>query len=248
MKIGARAYEIEDIKFLGKSGFDFAEIDLKNPDLVQAQLPDLTRLKKEYGISYLAHGPNEPSPFDADEIDRIMTPVLSRLFELAGKLDITVYTQHLWLDQRFIEEKTISRKLALLDKWIEAADGNGIRLCIENLSELPDHFSLAFNRIPGLSMTLDVGHGELLSPVNTAYGFIRRFSHRIRHVHVHDNFGGNDVKADRHLPIGEGRVDFDRILADLIKSGYTGTFSLELKGAHVLSGRRELEKIFEKHL
>ena len=77
MKIGARAYAMEDVGFLGESGFDFAEIDWKDPDLVQAQLAEFKELKKTYGLFYLAHGPNEPNPFDADEIDRKITPAPS---------------------------------------------------------------------------------------------------------------------------------------------------------------------------
>ena len=38
MQFGARAYSLEDIKFLAEAGFDFAEIDWKEYTLVTAEL------------------------------------------------------------------------------------------------------------------------------------------------------------------------------------------------------------------
>jgi sugar phosphate isomerase/epimerase len=244
MKIGARAYTLEDIHFLGKSGFDFAEIDWKDPDDVIPRLPELLRLKEKYGITYLAHGPNEPTPFDADEIHEKMTPKLDRLMDLAPELEITLYTQHLWMDPRFVNRKTIDRKLALLKIWTENASGNGITFCIENLSEQANHFSAALNGISGLFMTLDLGHGELLAEENTSFDFISRYPHRIGHVHLHDNHGGTDVKDDLHLPLGEGKIDFKTILTQLRLTGYGKGLSLELKKPHVEQGRKMIEKLW----
>jgi len=53
-------------------------------------------------------------------------------------------------------------------------------------------------------MTLDLGHGELLCEENRSLGFIEKFPERIKHVHLHDNRGGNSPTDDLHLPPGEG--------------------------------------------
>ena len=241
MKIGARAYTIDDIRFLGEAGFNFAEIDWKDPDKIIDLLPKLTQLKATYGIAYLAHGPNEPTPFDADEIHEKMTPTLNRLMDLAPALDITLHTQHLWMDSRFINSETRQRKRELLKIWTEKATSKGINLCIENLSEKVDDFAPAFDAIPDLFMTLDLGHGELLTDNNTSFDFISQYPHRIRHVHLHDNHGGNSVKDDLHLPIGEGKINFETILANLRLSGYDNGLSLELKQPHVKAGRKKIQ-------
>jgi len=98
-------------------------------------------------------------------------------------------------------------------------------LCIENLSEHADHFAPAFRRLPELCMTLDLGHGEILSRPNASFGFITHFPERMRHVHLHDNHGGSEVRDDLHLPVGAGCVDFTGILRELRTVGYDGGFS-----------------------
>jgi sugar phosphate isomerase/epimerase len=244
MKIGARAYTTDDIRFLGEAGFDFAEIDWKDPDTIINSMPEFLKLKETYGIIYLAHGPNEPTPFDVDEIHEKLTPTLMRLMDLAPDLDIPLHTQHLWMDSRFINGETLKGKRELLKIWTEKANFNGITFCIENLSEKANDFAPAFDAIPELCMTLDLGHGELLTDRNSSFDFISRYPHRINHVHLHDNHGGNSVKDDLHLPIGEGKIDFETILANLRQTGYDSGLSLELKQPHVKAGRKKIQAIW----
>ena len=68
MRYGARAYSLDDVVFLAEAGFDFAEIDWKDPHLTSTQLPELAALRDKHDIAYRAHGPNEGNPFDVDKI------------------------------------------------------------------------------------------------------------------------------------------------------------------------------------
>ena len=233
MYFGARAHSLDGIRFLAGAGFEFAEIDWKDPRLLSAKMADLAALRDSCGIAYLAHGPNERNPFDVDEIVESMGPAVCQLLDLAPELGITLHTQHLWLDPRFVGAGAIARKLDVLETWVERAARVGVTLCIENLSEHADHFAPAFDRLPELCMTLDLGHGEILSHRNAAFDFIARFPGRIRHLHLHDNHGGSGVEDDLHLPIGEGCVDFAAILPELRAAGYGGGFSFEVKLEHV---------------
>ena len=233
MYFGARAYSLDAVKFLAEADFEFAEIDWKDPRLVSAELTKLAALQDGYGIVYLAHGPNERNPFDVDEIVKVMGPTVRQLLGMAPELGIAIYTQHLWLDPRFMSAETIARKMDVLETWVERAARAGVTLCIENLSEHAEHFAPAFHRLPELCMTLDLGHGEILSRPNAAFGFIARFSDHIRHVHLHDNHGGTEVKDDLHLPIGEGSIDFGAILRELRAVGYDDRFSFEVKPEYV---------------
>lgn len=245
MHFGARAHSLDDIEFLAEADFEFAEIDWKDPRLVSQRLAELAILRDKYSIIYLAHGPNERSPFALDEIVEVMGPTVCQLLALAPELGITLHTQHLWLDPRFISAEAIARKLDLLETWMEHAARAGVTLCIENLSEHADHFAPAFQRLPELCMTLDLGHGEILSQPNAAFDFIARFPERIRHVHLHDNRGGNEVKDDLHLPIGQGRIDFAAILHELRTAGYDGGFSFEMKLEHVEQGRDVIRELWD---
>ncbi|MBU0495344.1 MAG: sugar phosphate isomerase/epimerase [Chloroflexi bacterium] len=228
MYLGARTHSLDDIEFLARAGFDFAELDWKDPVALKEILPALAALQDQYGIDYLAHGPNERNPFDVDEIIQVLGPTVCDLLDLAPGLDITRHTQHLWLDPRFMSAPDIARKLDLLETWLEHADRAGVTLCIENLSEHADHFAPAFQRLPALCMTLDVGHAEILSRPNASFAFVARLPDRIRHVHLHDNHGGDEVKDDLHLPIGQGSIDVAGILGQLRVAGYAGGFSFEI--------------------
>jgi sugar phosphate isomerase/epimerase len=126
---------------------------------------------------------------------------------------------------------------------MEVAQRAGVVFCIENLSEHADHFAPAFRRMPALAMTLDVGHGEILSESNSAFGFVACFPDRICHVHLHDNYGGNGVKDDLHLPVGEGHVDFQGILGALHGAGYAGGFSFEVELEHAIAGREVIRAL-----
>jgi len=242
MQFGARAFSLDDIEFLAESDFAFAEIEWRDPDLVRAQMDDLSLLGEKYSLDYLGHGPNEGDPSDLESIANVLGPLVCELIQLAPALGVRLYTQHLWLDPRFLSAEVIARKLEVLEGWLECAQRAGVLLCIENLSEHAGHFALAFERLPELGLTLDLGHGQILSQSNAAYGFIERFPGRIRHLHLHDNHGGDGVQADLHLPIGEGRVDFTGILRELRATGYDGGFCFEVKLEQVEAGREAVQR------
>ena len=76
-------------------------------------------------------------------------------------------------------------------------------------------------------------------------GFIRRHRSRILHVHVSDNNG----REDQHLPIGCGTVDFPRLLSQLKRAGYDGTFTLEIfvsDRQYLLLGREKLKRLWKE--
>ena len=51
------------------------------------------------------------------------------------------------------------------------------------------------------------------------------FGKRLRHVHLHDNKGGN---ADLHLPLGAGTLETDHYVRSLQAVGYDDTITLEV--------------------
>jgi sugar phosphate isomerase/epimerase len=93
-------------------------------------------------------------------------------------------------------------------------------------------------------MTLDLGHGELLTDTNTAYDFAGNYLEKIQHLHLHDNRGGNSPKDDLHLPLGEGIIDFASILPDLKAKGYQKTMTLEVKPPFLLTGKQLIEALW----
>jgi sugar phosphate isomerase/epimerase len=243
VKFGGRAHSLSDIEFIAEAGFDFAEIDLEAPEKVAHDLSDLMELRGKYDIFYLAHGPSEGNPLDIEAIEKTLEPRIRALIRLAGRLDIPLYTQHLWLEPRSMDQAVIQRKIEVLDTLSDYAAQQGLFFCLENLSEHAPHLRPAFARAPCLSLTLDIGHGQILSQSNTSFALIDEFADRIKHIHAHDNLGGNTPADDLHLPIGEGVVDFRAIFHALIKAHYNATVTLEIPLEHLKEGRRRIEGI-----
>ena len=238
MLIGGRAHSLEEASRVGPAGFDFAEINLLHSHQSFQEIPSLLKLQDQYNLFYLVHAPEEGSPFDCAQLRTSLLPQIKALVEFASELDARLITAHFWLDERYIQQPVLREKLAILEEMLMLAREKQIPFCLENLSERACDFEPAFRHFPDLGMTLDIGHGELLSPENTAYSFIQEFPDRIRHIHIHDNRGGNSPGDDLHLPLGEGSINFPPILSALVQSGYDGTITLEVP-PHLFVQQRE---------
>ncbi|MBN2298049.1 MAG: sugar phosphate isomerase/epimerase [Deltaproteobacteria bacterium] len=244
--IGARAHTLEEIDEVGRMGYPYAEISLDDPDEIEDQLPDLLRLQESYGIAYIAHYPNEGNPFDVDGLKIGFVPKIKRLIDMSARLDIHKATIHFWMDRRWAPPELVEQKIGLLKAMVAHAKDRDIVLCIENLSERFESFAPAFETIEDLRMTLDIGHGQLLSKVNTSIGFIENVFERIAHVHVHDNWGGTGVRDDLHLGLGQGIIDYPGILSLLCGKGYDATITMEVKPADMLQTSRLLQQYLYK--
>jgi sugar phosphate isomerase/epimerase len=240
--IGGRAYTIELIRQVAELGYPFAEYSLSEPRQVEDQFDDLMDLKDRYGIYYLAHYPNEGSPRDPDALQKNFIPKIKRLIDLSRDLGINKATLHFWMDNRWAPKELLARKIDMLSEMVAHATDRGVVLCLENLSEGLESFSPVFDAIPDLRMTLDIGHGQLLTEENTAFDFIQRRWRRIAHIHVHDNHGGSSVKDDIHLPVGDGDVDYPGILGLLKQKGYDSTITMEIKPLDMPRSKRFLER------
>ncbi len=121
-------------------------------------------------------------------------------------------------------------------RCVEYGERRGVPLVIENMNRLPgdsefqylgvtvEECRALFRRIrsPYLGLALDVAHCELL-PGGTG-PFVRAFPDRIHSVHLSDNRG----RIDEHLAIGEGTIDFRRVLGALRRINFGGPLIIEL--------------------
>jgi sugar phosphate isomerase/epimerase len=97
---------------------------------------------------------------------------------------------------------------------------------------------------PSVGICLDVGHAFLAAPYwrDVDYlGALRQAAPWIRHVHIHDNFGRIDERAqsiaeravfgeaDSHMPPGWGDIPLAEVLAILAQVDYSGWLICELR-------------------
>ena len=243
MLIGGRAHSLKEVTCVGEAGLDFAEINLFNPHHSFREIPPLLKLKEEFNFFFTVHGPEEGNPLDCQELKTKLLPQIKVLFDFAHELDVKLVTVHFWLDQRFIEKTVIMDKLAILEEMMNLALKKRITLCLENLSERPEDYEQVFRKFPQIGLTLDIGHGELLTAKNTSYSLIETYAERIKHVHIHDNYGGDTPADDLHLPLDQGNIAFKPILLTLCKSGYNRTITLEVPPQSLKQGKEILGKM-----
>jgi sugar phosphate isomerase/epimerase len=122
----------------------------------------------------------------------------------------------------------IEQNLRTLRELLPDARRLGVGLMVENLPG--DYNSAAqlgelLEPIPELMLHLDVGHANLKVPQNTTDEILAAWGTRLRHVHMHDNRGGD---ADLHLPLGAGSMDLPQAVRALKRCGYDGTITLEV--------------------
>lgn len=227
--LGGTARSPEDVVAIHELGLHFAEIPIADPDKFPALIDTYSDLKKKTGLYYLCHGPKEGDPNDVETLEGIYMPKLVQVLSIMPDLDMRLLTIHLWLDPRFLTHDAITYKVDFLKRLNKIATDAGITICLENLSETATHLAAVLKILPHLNLTLDMGHAQLLSKENTSYGFMKKHPGRIKHIHVHDNRGGNSPDDDLHLPVGEGIVDFKRIFQQLKEINYCGTMTLELR-------------------
>jgi sugar phosphate isomerase/epimerase len=231
---------------IAEAGLAFAEISICEPEVFRRhELGALQNIRDRYGLYYLVHGPEEGDAWNPRTLRADLLPRVHSILDCAGMVGAQIITIHFWLDARFISRSIIEEKIPILREMADRACARGLQLCIENLSEQPADFVPVFNAIATLGMTLDIGHAQLLTEVNQAHGFVRACPARIRHVHVHDNCGGNDPSDDLHLPPGDGTIDFKTVLGELRHAGYDHTVTLEVAPRYLPQSRDTLRRFWD---
>ncbi len=221
-----------EIRTIAKMGFDFLDLTLEPPAAASWRIEPrrIRGLLEEFGLGIVGHTAYYlpiASPFE--ELRRAAVAELKRCLMIFGELGarwMNVHPdryapQH---DRRFY----VQRDLESLRELLETGRQVGVGLMLENLpGEFNDAEQLAdlLGPLPELGLHLDIGHANLLTTESTVEDILRSFSKRLRHVHLHDNRGGDD---DLHLPLGAGLIDIPRHVRMLQQAGYDGTITLEV--------------------
>jgi sugar phosphate isomerase/epimerase len=235
IRLGGTARRPEDVISLQKLALRFAEITIVDPVEFRSLKDDYLALLPANDFFYICHGPMEGNPNDLHALETVYFQKLLHVLSIMPELEMRLLTVHLWMDPRVLPEKTISYKIGFLERLTEKARRSGVTICLENLSENFFQLERVFSVVPALNLTLDLGHAELLSEENTSFGFLENCPDRIKHIHLHDNYGGSSPDDDLHLPVGEGKIDFQKIFQKLNSARYRGTITLELRPVQIES-------------
>jgi sugar phosphate isomerase/epimerase len=222
----------DEIAWMADLGLEFIDLTLEppaasawrvNPDHIRAALDRYRMEAVGHTGFYLPIG----SPFE--EVRRGAIAELRRCIEVFAQIGVRCMNLH---PDRYapMHDRSfyIRRNLESLRELLGYAEHSGVSLMLENLPgdfNTPRQLGELLDPIPQLGLHLDIGHANLQTPYNQTEDFLRAYGERLRHVHLHDNRGGDQ---DLHLPLGAGTVDVPRSIRALHAAGYDGTITLEV--------------------
>lgn len=245
---------MEEIEMLGDLDFDFLELYVGRTETTLSQVKEERRRIAEAlaltGLEIAGHVTNYPVHEWNDRID-LLAGCLDLFAELGAKL-ATVHPRVEEVDVAFIHNG-VDNIMALqetLGVCLHKAEEHGMKLCFENTSESVEDLVNLFGNLPGLGLTLDVGHANLNTEENKSMTILDSLGNRLRHVHCHDNRGGSGQIWDLHLPIGAGDISFGPIFDKLRSMGYDDRMSLEIltsdRKKDLDSSRRIIQKMWKE--
>jgi len=242
MRYGAMNFPIKplpkEIEEIGEMGFDYVELTMDPPEAIPAKIMSQKKKIQEtlnrYEIGVVGHLPTFVWTSDLYEsLRRISLQENFEALEAASELGIRKVVLHpgyITGLAKFLVDRARGYGMESIEAILKKAASLDITVCIENMFPQahfltsPQEFQGLFEALPDLRLVLDIGHANLGGGRNKSSEFIRRYGHRISHIHANDNFG----KEDNHLPIGAGIIDFDKILKELKQAQYDETITLEV--------------------
>lgn len=223
------AYRFEEVIEEVSKEFDhweiFAEAEHRLPAIQQRFFDVLP----SYKLSYSIHAPISDINIASlnerireDSVIEILTTA-----ETAAALNINLITVHPGVTSMsvpYMEERSVEKAKLSLRSLDRIAAEYGVTIAIENMPAFPFFLGQTAEEMKeligttNLGFCLDIGHANTTGQTEA---LIAEFKDRLVNVHIHDNHGVND----EHLTLGEGEIDFKKVIGDL--SGYSGNFIIE---------------------
>lgn len=232
----------EYFPFAHENGFPWLELSCNDPmnflDKWNPQRIDgIKKLRDQYGLRYGLHSASFVNSAEIEPtVRKAVVEHLHGYLELARGLEAEYLVLHFGYHFSLFPDEVFRCLVENFKPVVERAEKYGIPIGIENMNKLyedceiaylgvtVDEFQRAFEALPSnyFGLTLDVAHASLLP--GGPESFIDAFPDKIVSTHISDN----DMVLDRHLPVGEGQIDFRKTFQKLIGVGFKGTLNIEL--------------------
>ncbi len=244
-----------EIRRAKRLGLDFVEIGIEGPCGMpevlakkRKQILDLLKKQKMFAIGHTAWWMELGSLYQ--EVRKAWVKEAKSAIRVANRLNMNVINFHsqsegLFMLVRKERPKILKNYVSSMKELVRYARQFGIRVMLENtpfergkpISQLRD-IKYILDRVPGLKFHLDVGHANTVGGTPAVLKFINTFKSKLLHLHIHDN---NGVK-DEHLPLGEGNIEYEKVVRALKKTGFDRTISFEV----FFGGDRKFKNSVEK--
>ncbi len=190
---------------------------------------NITALKKTKGIKLIVHSPldvvaNVSNP-DADARKTALRK-LKQSIDDSADINAIAFVLHPGLKTLDVEngwELNCESLLTLIDY----GNSRGIKVLVENMAPQKSYMSspAEFNEFIKtnnlkLDIAFDTGHAHIAGNTDE---FVQKLSSHFFMVHITDNDGLNDS----HLNVGEGTIDWNKLVGGLRRQGFEGMYIVE---------------------
>lgn len=217
----------EEAAAFGKAGFDFIDLTIEGPQAREVDIPRMGAILEQYDLAAVGHtDPCIPWAYPVPAIRRACLDELERCARIFSGLGAKIMNIHpCYFCPPAMKNVLVALNIEALKPVAEMASSHGLKLAFENYLGPFDRvstFRFLLDQIAGLGLHLDFGHTNIGKDDYTV--FCDHLGDHICHVHFSDNRG----KADNHMPLGVGSIDWAGAVAALKGTGYDGTITLEV--------------------
>jgi len=232
----------EEISKFKRLGFDYAEIGLEEPNatpriLMEQKSAILSALSRN-GMFALGHTAYWVGFGSAHENVRAGWVCEGKeMIRVASELGIRLLNFHFYSRLGMVGKTERSRENFLhnfansMTELTQVGVQHGVELMLENVPSESDHpleslecFSQVMSDVPALKFHFDVAHAFIENRMKGVKNYLEAFSARLVHIHMHDNHGD----YDEHLPLGQGKIDFKKVIKLLKGYQYNRTITFEV--------------------
>jgi len=217
----------DEVAFCGKARFDFLDLTIEGPNATKVDAAGLRPILDSYGLSVTGHtDPCLPHAYPIQGVREACLLELARCARIFSDLGASIMNIHpCYFCPPAMRNELVAFNIEALKPIVETAASLGLTVVLENYKAPFDRVSV-FKKIlaavPGLKLHLDFGHANFGHDNHEV--FCRELGEHIRHVH----FSDNRSRADDHMPLGVGTVDWKNAVKSLKTIGYDGAITLEV--------------------
>lgn len=186
-------------------------------------------LKKAKDIELTVHGALDAGNNICDDDPNNRRLVIRRLkqsIDLCADLGAIAFIQHPGTKSMDISNDLELNNESLLT-LIDYGNSRGVKVLIENMPPRKFYMSspgefVEFIKTNNLDapMVFDTGHAHIMGNLHE---FVEKLSQHFFMIHITDNDGSNDS----HLNVGEGTINWSRLVGGLKKGGFDGIYMIE---------------------
>lgn len=226
--------EIHDFK---RAGYDFAELALGLSIKTGKTFEDRLKTLRNLIPILSAHLPS--IDHKKEEIEKC-----KNFIEILSDQGIHLFVMHLF-SPNLQTKDNFDLKIKTIKYLADFANSKDSNIVLENTEEDVITLKRVFDVIPKIYFCLDIGHANIFVKENRSIKLINTFGKLLKHIHIHDNVGGDSEDSDIHLPIGEGNINFKPIFEKLKEINYSGNITLELYKPDLESIKKSIRRIRE---